>query len=168
MIFFVENETGAKFSFDIEEVARAVAEEVLRNESIPFEVSIDMTVTDNEAIREINRENRGIDAPTDVLSFPSFSFEKPADFESIDLNMAGIVDKDTDTIWLGDIILNGTKVKTQAEEYGHSEKREFAFLTAHSILHLCGYDHENEEDARVMEEKQEKALNALSITRDTV
>ena len=151
MIFFVENETGAKFSFDIEEVARAVAEEVLRNESIPFEVSIDMTVTDNEAIREINRENRGIDVPTDVLSFPAFSFEKPAD-----------------TVWLGDIILNGTKVKTQAEEYGHSEKREFAFLTAHSILHLCGYDHENEEDARVMEEKQEKALNALSITRDTV
>ena len=77
MIFFVENETGAKFSFDIEEVARAVAEEVLRNESIPFEVSIDMTVTDNEAIREINRENRGIDAPTDVLSFPSFSWSYP-------------------------------------------------------------------------------------------
>ena len=167
MIFFVENESGAEFPFDIREVAEAVAAEVLKNENIPFEVSIDMTVTDNEAMREINRDNRGIDAPTDVLSFPSFSFEKPADFDSIDINKAGVADNDTGTVWLGDIIINEARVKSQAAEYGHSEKREFAFLTAHSILHLCGYDHDNEAAAKVMQKKQEKALNALSITRDT-
>ena len=88
---------------------------------------------------------------------------EPAAFEdSID---EGCINPDNDCVMLGDIVINAEKVKEQAAEYGHSEMREFAFLIAHSMLHLCGYDHMTPEEAEVMEERQEKALTSLGITR---
>ena len=76
------------------------------------------------------------------------------------------MDPDTGNISFGDIVINAGRVRSQATEYGHSEKREFAFLIAHSMLHLCGYDHMEEEEAAVMEGKQHKILDSMGITRD--
>ncbi|WP_026525692.1 rRNA maturation RNase YbeY [Butyrivibrio sp. MB2005] len=167
MIFFVENETDAKFDFDIEEVAKSVAEMALKKENCPFDVQLSLLITDDEGIKEMNRDFRGIDAPTDVLSFPNISYEQPGDFETaLGEQEVDITDPDSGLIVLGDIVINENRVREQAAEFGHSEKREFAFLVAHSMLHLCGYDHMEEDEAKVMEEKQEKVLEALSITRD--
>ena len=111
-----------------------------------FEVNV--TVCDDETIREINREHRAIDRATDVLSFPFFDFETPQIFTL-----------------LGDIVISRDTAYRQAEEYGHSPKREFCFLAAHSALHLLGYDHETDEEREEMEAKQREILDKLGIKR---
>ncbi len=167
MIFCVENEVDAKFSFDIEEIGSAVAKEVLKNENCPFDVQISLLITDDDGIHEMNSQFRGIDSATDVLSFPNISYDEPGDFSVCEGEQRiDIEDPDSGLIFLGDIVINEGRVREQALEYGHSEKREFAFLVAHSMLHLCGYDHMEEDEAKVMEEKQELALNNLGITRE--
>lgn len=166
MTFYVENETDVQFSFDVEETVHKVAVQVLDTEKCPYEAQINVLLTDNEGIREYNANYRKIDRETDVLSFPNVDYEKPADFEGLEEFEADYFDPDSGELILGDIILSVDKVKEQAANYNHSEYREFAFLVAHSMLHLCGYDHMEEEEAKVMEEKQEAALNALGITRD--
>lgn len=167
MIFFVDNEVDAAFEFDIEELARKVAAEVLRSENCPFDVQISLLITDDEGIRQMNSEFRSIDSPTDVLSFPNIEYETPGDFSVADGDQRiDIIDPDSGLVFLGDIVINEKRVREQAAEYGHSEMREFAFLVAHSMLHLCGYDHMEKEEAKVMEEKQENVLNSLNITRD--
>ena len=135
-------------------------------EEVPYEFDIYVTMVDNEAIHEINKEHRGIDRPTDVLSFPNLDFETPGDFGLIEENEAQYFDPETGMLVMGDIVISVEKVKEQALEYGHSMKREFAFLVAHSMLHLCGYDHMEREEAAVMEAKQKEALEALGITRE--
>ena len=111
-----------------------------------FEVNV--TVCDDETIKEINKEHRGIDKPTDVLSFPFLDFDSP---ETLTM--------------LGDIIISRDTAYRQADEYGHSPKREFCFLAAHSALHLLGYDHETEEEREEMEAKQREILDELGIKR---
>lgn len=167
MIFCVENEVEAEFDFDIEEVAKSVCKAVLESEGCPEEVEINMLITDDEGIHEMNMEFRSIDRPTDVLSFPNITYETAGDFSVLEGEQRNdIVDPDTGTVYFGDIVINEKRVREQAAEYGHSQKREFAFLTAHSMLHLCGYDHMEAEEAKVMEEKQNAVLNKLGITRD--
>ena len=167
MTFYVENEVRADFGFDIDEVSRQVAEKVLETEGCDYPVEIGLTITDDEGIQSMNKEFRGIDSPTDVLSFPNVSYTEPGDFSVIDSEQKiDLLNPDTGGIMFGDIVINEARVRSQAEEYGHSLKREFAFLIAHSMLHLCGYDHMEEEEAKVMEEKQENVLNQLGITRD--
>nr|WP_297766918.1 rRNA maturation RNase YbeY [uncultured Butyrivibrio sp.] len=167
MTFYVENETGATFDFDIEELARSVAEAVLKSENCSYNVEISLTITDDDGIHEINKEFRNIDKPTDVLSFPTISYDEPGDFSVIEGEQkVDLLDPDTGNISFGDIVINENRVRSQALEYGHSEKREFAFLVAHSMLHLCGYDHMEEDEAAVMESKQNEVLNSLGITRD--
>lgn len=167
MIFCVENEVDAKFSFDPEKIAEKVAAEVLRSEGCSYDMKISLLITDDEGIREMNSEFRNIDSETDVLSFPNIEYEEPGDFSVCEGSQRiDIIDPETDTIVLGDIVINEKRVRSQAEEFGHSEMREFAFLVAHSMLHLCGYDHMEEDEAQVMEAKQEKVLQTLGITRD--
>lgn len=166
MTSYVENETGVEFPFQTEEIVNLVMEEVLDSENCPYEASVNVLLTDNEGIREFNREHRGIDAPTDVLSFPNIEYEEPADFDHVEEEAADCFDPDSGELLLGDIIISVEKVAEQAESYGHSTKREFAFLVAHSMLHLCGYDHMEEDEAAVMEAKQRKVLENLKITRD--
>ncbi len=166
MQFFIENETEVTFAFDVEEVVKAVVLEVLDSENCPYEAQVNVLLTDNEGIRQFNREYREIDRETDVLSFPNLDFEEPGFYE-IDEDMeAAYFDPDSGELLLGDIIISMDKVKEQAESYGHSLKREFAFLVAHSMLHLSGYDHMEPEEATVMEAKQEAVLMKLGITRD--
>jgi len=166
MTFYVENEIDAKFDFDIQEIFETVGNQVLDMEECPYEAEINLVITDNEGIREINKNFRDIDKETDVLSFPNIPFETEADFSIIEEDEEEYFNPDTGELVLGDIMISKDKVLEQAEAFGHSIKREFAFLIAHSMLHLCGYDHMNEEEAKRMEEKQEKALQTLHITRD--
>lgn len=165
MTFYVENESEWTFPFDVEELTAQVAEAVLDAEDCPYEAEVNVLITDNEGIRLYNREYRRIDSETDVLSFPNIPFEKEADFGVVEENEADYFQPDSGELILGDIILSADRIYSQAESYGHSVKREFAFLVAHSMLHLCGYDHEKPAEAEVMERKQNDILNGLGITR---
>ena len=166
MTFYIDNEVNAEFDFDIEKTAISVAEQVLKAEGFNYDADISLLITDDEGIREMNKDFRGIDSPTDVLSFPTVSYEEPGDFSVIESQKNDLLDPDTGHIMFGDIVINENRVRSQALEFSHSTRREFSFLVAHSMLHLCGYDHMEEEEARVMEEKQEKALTELGITRN--
>ncbi len=166
MSFYIENETEIEFPFPIEEVVETVTREILTSESCPFETHVNVLLTDNEGIRQYNREYREIDRPTDVLSFPNVDFETPSDFQTAEKNRISCFDPDSGALMLGDIVISVDKVKEQADAYGHSEKREFAFLVAHSMLHLCGYDHMEPQEAAVMKKKQITALRNIGITRD--
>ncbi len=167
MVFYVDNEVSAEFDFDIETVAQSVAQAVLDSEGCKHDVEISLIITDDEGIREMNNEFRDIDRPTDVLSFPNVSYEVPGDFSVMDgEQQIDLLNPDTGNIIFGDIVINEARVRSQAEEYGHSMKREFAFLVAHSMLHLCGYDHMEEDEAAIMEKKQRDVLDELGITRD--
>lgn len=166
MTSYVENETEQSFLFDEKEVLSRVMEAVLDAESCPYEATVNLLITDGAGIREYNKNYRDTDAETDVLSFPNLDFETPGDFSEAEKSEADCFDPDSGELILGDIILNAARVKSQAAEYGHSELREFAFLLAHSLFHLCGYDHMEKPDAAVMEEKQEAVLTGLGITRE--
>lgn len=166
MILYLENETDKKFDFNAEDIAKKVIEKTLIMEKCPYETEINLLITYNSEIKDYNRETRGIDKETDVLSFPNLFFEKEACFHIESGMEADYTDPDTNAIILGDIIISADKVTEQAKLYGHSEKREFAFLVAHSMLHLCGYDHMKADEAKIMEKKQEMVLKELGITRD--
>ena len=166
MTFYVENETETTFPFNAEEGVQQVAEAVLDVEECPYETEFNVLITDNEGFSIYNREYRKIDRETDVLSFPNIPFEREADFSVVEENEADYFQPDSGELILGEIILSTDRIQSQAKAYGHSLKREFAFLVAHSMLHLCGYDHELPEEAAVMEKKQDEILNSLGITRD--
>lgn len=166
MTFYVENETEVTFPFEVEELVEKIALSVLDTENCEYEAQVNVLLTDNAGIHEYNKEYRGIDRETDVLSFPNVDFEAAGVFDIAEEMEADYFDPDTGELILGDIIISVDKVKEQSESYGHSLKREFAFLVAHSMLHLCGYDHMEPEEAVVMEAKQEETLKALGITRE--
>ncbi len=159
-----ECETDISLELDCEVLAKKVAQSVLELENCPYDSQVNLVLTDNSGIHEVNRQFRGIDAPTDVLSFPMIPFETPADYQILDQDES-FFDLDTDELLLGDIMISAERVISQAEDYGHSIKREFCFLVAHSMLHLLGYDHMVPEEAAIMEQKQEAALEKLGITR---
>ncbi len=165
MTLYLENETERHFSFDVEGTAEAVIRKVLEMEGCPYEATVNLLLTDNEGIRQFNRDYRGLDKPTDVLSFPNLNYGAPADFSHVEEEAFGCFEPDSGELMLGDIIISADRMIEQAERYGHSQRREFAFLTAHSMLHLLGYDHQDKEEAAVMEQKQEQALQELQITR---
>lgn len=149
MEILFDNSTDFKIN---EELITKVATAVLDYENIPQNAEISFTAVTLEEIHEINLKHRGIDRPTDVLSFPLIDFER----EAIPENQK---------IYLGDIVLCFERALEQSKEYGHSFEREIAFLTAHSMLHLLGYDHINPEEEKIMFAKQEDILQQLRITR---
>jgi len=165
MTFYVESETDKTLPFDMEEVAGKVIAEALALENCPYEAEVNVLLTDNKAIHEINRECRQIDAPTDVLSFPMIDFERESDFEHVKERSEDYFNPDTGELLLGDIVLSVEKVAEQAEAYGHSMERELAFLIAHSMFHLCGYDHMEEPERKEMERRQRAVLSATGYNR---
>lgn len=144
---------------DISDLCELVSESVdgaLVYLGFTCECELSVTFTDNGKIRILNRDYRGIDRPTDVLSFPMYSFSD------------GDVPDGDEHVMLGDIVISVEKAREQAAEYGHSLRREIAFLAVHSVLHLLGYDHEtSEDDEKEMFDLQEKIMNALGIGRDS-
>ena len=165
MTYKIEIETEISFDFEYEKTAKEVITYALDHENFPYECEINLTLTDNEGIHEINRDYREIDRPTDVLSFPMLSYETAGDFSKLEEDYDDNFNPDTGEILLGDIVISVEKVKEQAESYGHSELREYAFLILHSMLHLFGYDHMTPEEAAVMEAKQNEILTAMNILR---
>ena len=164
MRIFLENEGDLELALNYLELAEEVAEAVLDYENCPYESQVELLLTDNEEIRKINQEFRKIDRPTDVLSFPMVDFESPAKYDFLEEDDS-LFDPETGELMLGNIVISKEKVILQAEEYGHSVKREYAFLIAHSMLHLLGYDHMEAEERAVMEEKQREILKKLGIER---
>lgn len=164
MRIYLENEEGPELDLDYMEIANLVTEGVLDYENCPYESQVELLLTNNAEIQRINNEFRGIDRPTDVLSFPMIEYDSPADFSSVEEDDSNF-DMETGELILGNIVISKEKVIAQAEEYGHSVKREFAFLIAHSMLHLLGYDHMEDGERLVMEEKQRNILDNLGITR---
>ena len=160
-----EEEVDVSFDFDCETLAKEVITFTLDHEDFSYESEVNLTLTDNEGIHEINKMYRDIDRPTDVLSFPMLSYETAGDFSKLEDDYDDNFNPDTGEIMLGDIVISVDKVKEQAKSYGHSEKREYAFLIVHSMLHLFGYDHMTQEEAAVMEEKQKNILDEMNITR---
>ncbi len=160
-----ENEQEQSFDFDFVEIAELVMNEVLDMEECPYESEISLILTTDEEIHRTNKEFRDIDRPTDVLSFPMVDFEAPADYDILEEDDS-YFHPESGELLLGDIMISIPRAVEQAKSYGHSIKREYAFLIAHSMLHLLGYDHINDEERLVMEQKQEQALAALHITRD--
>lgn len=165
MTLQTEIETEIIPDVDVENDARKIIEFTLDYLECPWETEINLTLTDNEGIRELNRQFRDIDRPTDVLSFPMADYNEPGCFDIVEQNVEDYFNPDTGELILGDIVISSEKVKEQAELYGHSEKREFCFLIVHSMLHLFGYDHIEEEDRIVMEDLQKKILDAAGIYR---
>ena len=162
----IEKEVEVGFDFDCEKLAQEVIEFTMEHEGFPYEAEVNLTLTDNDGIHEINRMYREIDAPTDVLSFPMLSYEDAGDFSALEDAYEDNFNPDTGEIMLGDIIISIDRVKEQAVSYGHSERREYAFLIVHSMLHLFGYDHMTPEEAAIMENKQNQILEEMNITRD--
>lgn len=165
MTLEIENETDLSFDFDYKKQAEEIISFTLDYLSCPYETEIDLTLTDNEGIQEANRTYREIDRVTDVLSFPLVDYTEPCNFDGIEDRAEDYFNPDTGELMLGDILLCIPRVKEQAEEYGHSVVREFCFLIVHSMLHLFGYDHIEEEDRILMEAKQREILDAAGITR---
>lgn len=145
---------GVKIPVGTRPLIRKCCAAVLKKEGITDSCEISVTVVDNETIRELNSQTRGIDKETDVLSFP---LGENGEYE---VNYA------TDALLLGDIVISLSKAVEQAQEYGHSVEREIAFLTVHSMLHLLGYDHIEDSDRKVMRVREEEILNYMGITRE--
>lgn len=143
------------FPKELESVMEQIVQDSLRYEGFTEECEISISIVDDAEIHQINKQFRGIDRPTDVLSFPQLTF---AEDEEAECNENG-------EIVLGDIIISQERAKEQAEEYGHSFKREIAFLTAHSMLHLLGYDHMEPEEEKEMFQKQKEILELAGIPR---
>lgn len=165
MTINIEYETEKQLEFDYEKIINEIVEAALDYEKCPYEAEVNVILTDNEAIQQINKEFRQIDSPTDVLSFPMGDFETPSDFERLEESSEDYFHPETGELLLGDIVISVDKVLEQAEKYGHSAKRELAFLTAHSMLHLCGYDHMEEDERKEMERKQEEILQTKGYMR---
>ncbi len=165
MSFQYEEECEVKFEFEPEELALKVIDFCLEYAEFPYEAEVNLTLTDNAGIHEINKNFRNIDRATDVLSFPMLSYDTPGDFSFLGEEREDDFNPDTGEALLGDIVISVDKVKEQAESYGHSTRREFAFLIVHSMLHLFGYDHMEEQEAAVMEQKQKEILDKMEIFR---
>lgn len=160
-----EQEYEMDFEFDPEAVADAVINGALDEAGCIYESEVNITLVDEETIQNINREYRNIDKITDVLSFPLISYSHPEQLDEEDLICQDAFNPDSGELMLGDIVICVPRMLEQAIEYGHSAQREYAFLIAHSMMHLFGHDHMEAEEAAVMEEKQERILQKLGITR---
>ena len=165
MTFYVETENTKEFPFPLEETIEKVITGALSCENCPFEAEIKILVTDAKGIKKYNEEYRGIEKETDVLSFPGVDYEKPGDFTLALSDKNSYFNPETEELLLGDIILCRDRVFSQAEEYGHSVLREFAFLLVHSVLHLLGYDHMEADEEKVMKQHQDKIMEKLGILR---
>ena len=165
MTITIEYEAEKQLDLPYEDIIRDVVNESLDYEKCPYEAEVNVILTDNQAIQEINREHRQIDAPTDVLSFPMVDYEAPSDFDHVEDAVEDYFNPETGELMLGDIVISVDKVEPQAEKYGHSQTRELAFLVAHSMLHLCGYAHMEEEERLLMEARQNEILERRGYTR---
>lgn len=165
MTIHIEKEVDDELNFDYEVLQKKVVEACLDYENCPYEAEVSILLTNNDEIRQLNNEFRGMDKPTDVLSFPLVEYSEPGNFDDLEDSLQDCFHPETGELVLGDIVISIERAKSQAEEYGHTLEREIAFLTAHSMFHLFGYDHMEDEERLLMEEKQNNVLDKLAIFR---
>lgn len=166
MSYNIENEYGMIEVREYEKVISDVIDAALAFADCPYECEINILLTGNDAIKEINNEQRNINNSTDVLSFPLVNYITPGDFSVVEENSFDYFNPETGELLLGDIVISMDKVYEQAELYNHSRTRELAFLVAHSMLHLFGYDHMDDAERIHMENLQEEILTMKGYTRD--
>ena len=158
MIYIENEQEKLTVTEEIEELINTVIEASLKYEKIEETAEVNVLIVDNEAIRQINNEQRNIDSATDVLSFPMLDFEN-----------GKMIKTDADyfegDLVLGDIVVSFERAKEQSEEFGHSFNREVGFLICHSMLHLLGYDHMADEERQIMRKKEEAILESINLTR---
>ena len=153
-IYFSNEQDKLEVTYALKILIRSAIIETLELEGFKESAEVSVTFVDNEGIHTLNRQFRNIDRPTDVLSFPMLDDTDTPTPTDIAFNVS-----------LGDIVLSLERAREQAEEFGHSFEREVAFLTAHSTLHLLGYDHEKgEDDEKIMRQKQSQIMKALGLT----
>ena len=160
-----------------EKLLHEVIEAAAKYLNLPEGIELDLTIVSNEEIQVLNRDYRGLDKPTDVLSFAltEVTSEFDVDFahldlteeaeETEDLEETEFEDEEAIPQHLGDIIISYPRAQEQAQDYGHSLDRELAFLAVHGFLHLNGYDHQTEEEAQEMFKIQEEVLTTYGLTR---
>ena len=167
VVVYFENEHEYSFEFDPVLIAKDVINEALNIHNINIESSVNLYIVNEDEIKDINRDTRDIDKVTDVLSFPCLDFEEEGVLSCLEEgSKADYFDMDTGKLMLGDIVICHERILSQASDYGHNIKREFAFLVTHSILHLLGYDHMEDDERERMETKQREILDKLGIRRD--
>lgn len=155
----IENEQGnMQVTEDMESLLSSVVKKALEYEGIEENCEVNILLTDNESIKEINNEQRNIDSATDVLSFPYLMIEDGELLVSEEDYYDGYLQ-------IGDIVISLERAKEQSVEFGHSFEREIGFLTCHSVLHLLGYDHEEDGEREIMRQKEEAVLELLGLTR---
>lgn len=154
-IYFENEQTKHSIHYSLKLLIRYTILETLRYEGMENDAEVSVTFVDDEGIRELNKKFRNMDKPTDVLSFPLLDYEGESEepfFDELSHN-------------LGDIVISLERAMAQANEFGHSFEREVAFLTAHSMLHLLGYDHElSEEDDADMRKRQSDIMEILGLS----
>ncbi len=165
MTFCVEDRSSFSLGLDYEEIFERVASKVLELEGCPYEAEVSLSLVDASEIRDLNNQYRGVDAVTDVLSFPGMELPFPADFSRAEEDYPDCFNPESGEIVLGDIVICPERAAAQAEEYGHSREREYAFLIAHSMLHLLGFDHMEEAQEERMVREQKRCLDSLGIGR---
>ncbi len=149
-----ENSVDEKTAATMEQAAASVC----REEGFePENISLSVSIVDGESIRQLNSEYRGVDSVTDVLSFPQFDSEE----ELRDWDM------EDEELMIGDVVICTDRAREQAEEFGHSYERELIYLFVHSLFHLFGYDHMEEEDKKLMRSKEEKIMSGLGLDRES-
>ena len=164
MTIYFEEEGELALPLACREIAEQVIETALDLTGCPYEAEVSLLLTMDTQIQEMNTEFRGIERATDVLSFPMIEYPAPGEFGFLK-EREDCFDPESGELSLGDIVISKEKVLAQAEEYGHSVLREYAFLLVHSVLHLTGYDHMEESERSKMEEKQDEIMKCLDILR---
>lgn len=161
MNVFIDNRQSVmEIRDEVYELLEQIVKRSVESEGLEQGIEVSIILIDNEQIKELNKNFRGIDRETDVLSFPAIDYQDDEDEPADNINM------DTGDLILGDIAISVEKAAEQAQDYGHSFYREMGFLTAHGMFHLLGYDHEDEQEAVVMHQKEEAVLSSLGLTRD--
>ena len=158
-VYFENEQSIYPIKYKLKMLIRRAIVETLAYEQYENDAEVSVTLTDSASIQSVNHRFRGIDAPTDVLSFPLFDYEGTSEEPPVD-EFVGM---------LGDIVLSLEQAERQADEFGHSFEREVAFLCVHSMLHLLGYDHETgEEDEADMRHRQSEIMDLMGLSVKTV
>ncbi|WP_315116857.1 rRNA maturation RNase YbeY [uncultured Clostridium sp.] len=166
MIYIDDRQDKIKVREDLERLIERLVDYSLKEEGVSIDYEVSILFVDNENIREINREERGKDSETDVLSFPMLHYPERKVFKEAYLNYEfKPEDLDEDKLILGDIVLSLQKADEQRLEFNHSFEREVCYLIIHSILHLLGYDHMEDDEKALMRKREEEILNKFNIVR---
>lgn len=167
MVLIDNRQSYIEVTENLESLVKDVIEKALNLEDVNIDAEVSVIFVDNASIREINREYRGMDKATDVLSFPMLEYPKGKVYKEVCSN-GSFNDSDLfeGKLILGDMALSLEMVDVQRKEFGHSFEREAAYLIVHSVLHLLGYDHMEEEEKMRMRSREEEILLSLNLGRD--